>query len=91
MQQRARIELESKTGSEIADWMYERWENRAAQIAGQAEFLRRQTEAQQEAARAAVQTAEFTRANARYMLWSVLAVGACGVLSTVTAVFALHR
>ncbi len=40
MQQRARIELEPKTGSEIADWMYEHWENRAAQIAEQVDFLR---------------------------------------------------
>ena len=85
MQQRARIELEGKTLGEIADWMYERWENRAAQIAGQAEFLRRQTIAQQEASAASVQTAEFTRRNARYMLWSVIALVASGASTAAIA------
>jgi len=82
MQQRARIELEPKALGEVADWMYERYNNPAAQVAGQCEFLRRQTLAQQEAAAAAVETAEFTRRTARYMLWSVVVLALSAIAAT---------
>lgn len=74
MDQPARRQLEGKTLSEVADWMYEKHANPAAQIAGQVEFLRRQTQAEQDASLAAQQTAEYTRQSARYMLWSVIAL-----------------
>ena len=85
MQQQFRIELETKNGNEIADRMFNQWNNPAVQIACQAEFLRRQTEAQQEAAKAAVQTAKFTRASARYMLYSVVALVVSAILSSAVA------
>lgn len=49
----------------------------------QAEFLRRQTVLQKD-------TAEYTRRNARYMLWSVIVLAISSVISTmVTVVVAL--
>lgn len=51
-----------------------------------AEILRRQTviqqegaDAQERAAAAAIETANFTRLNARYMLWSVVVLAAASV------------
>jgi|WetSurMetagenome_2_1015567.scaffolds.fasta_scaffold1465857_1 hypothetical protein len=81
MQQRARTELEAKTNGEVADWGYERYSNPAAQIAVQSEFLRRQTSAQQEAAAAAVRTAEYSRQSVRYTQLSVIVL----VLSALAA------
>lgn len=49
------------------------------------EFMRRQTVAQQEAAQAAKDTAIYTQKNARYMLWSVIAIA---ITSGLSAVFA---
>lgn len=51
----------------------------------QYEFMRRQTVAQQDAAQAAKDTAIYTQKNARYMLWSVIAIA---VTSGLNALFA---
>jgi hypothetical protein len=46
----------------------------------QAEFLRRQTEA-------AIETARFTRQNARYMLWSVVVLAVSAFATFVVTIF----
>lgn len=38
------------------------------------EMLRRQTEAQVDASKAQIEAAKYSRKNARYMLWSVIAI-----------------
>lgn len=52
-----------------------------AQLAYGTEFLRRQTEA-------ALETAQYTRDNARYMLWSVLILAFSSVGTLVVAILA---
>lgn len=44
------------------------------------------TKAQSEAAKAAADTAEYTRQNARYMLWSVIVLAASSAVSTIVTV-----
>jgi hypothetical protein len=86
MKQQFRTELESKSLSDIADIMYERWDNPAVQIAGQVEFLRRQTQAQQAACDTASETAVATKRNANYMLLSVIVLTVSCVISLLTTV-----
>ena len=53
----------------------------------------RSTTAQADAAKAALDTVEYTKKNARYMLWSVIVLAISGVVSTVvtlTLAFAHH-
>lgn len=59
----------------------------------QAEFLRRQTVLQAEATCATKDTADYTRRNARYMLWSVIVLAISSVISTMVtvAVALLHH
>ena len=65
-----RREIGQKTLDELADWMaYTGGDN--TQVAN-AEFLRRQTSFAEDAAKA-------TKANARYMLWSVVVLAASSV------------
>jgi hypothetical protein len=52
-----------------------------------AEFLRRQTLAAIEAAKAAENTAKFTRDSARYMLWSVAVLAISSVATLIVTIW----
>ena len=63
-----------------------------------AEFTRRQTLMQRQAtdaaiaaANAAEETAQFTRDNARYMLWSVIVLAAASAGTLIVAIIGLYR
>lgn len=80
---------------QLADWMSTIQPNTNNDMTARAEFLRRQTLLAQaataatvKAADAAVETARFTRDNARYLLWSVIVLA---VSSAGTFVLALLR
>lgn len=73
----ARKDLGKKTLDELADWMAEYGGNTVG--VAQAEFLRRQTQA-------ALDTAEFTKKNARYMLWSVIVLSASAFIQMLVVV-----
>jgi len=93
-----RQKLASLTLDELADKLAVDANSLAHSIA-MAEFTRRQTLAQQQAADAQIDassaqiksgqaitdTAEYTRKNARYMLWSVIVLAITGSLSFVAA------
>ncbi len=66
---------------ELANWTGDRQPGSAANGAGQAEFLKRQTQAAQEAAQATKDAADAGQRNARYMLWSVIALAVSATLS----------
>jgi hypothetical protein len=62
-----------------------------------AEFMRRQTAMQREATDAAIQAAQasneavkYTRANAGYMLWSVIVLAAASVANLFISFFGMH-
>ncbi len=73
----ARKDLGTKTLDELADWMAEYGNNNVG--VAQTEFLRRQTQA-------ALDTAEFTKKNARYMLWSVIVLSASAFIQMLVVV-----
>jgi hypothetical protein len=68
--------LRNKSLDELTDWVLDTPGH--AEIA-QAEFLRRQTQAMMD-------TAEFTRQNARYMLWSVIILAASAFIQMLVLV-----
>ncbi len=88
MSSNVRQSLSEKSLDDLADYM--------AAVGGlsdsenertvRAEFLRRQTVLQQEATKAAKDTAEYTKRTARYMLWSVIAIAVASVIQAVVAV-----
>ena len=72
-----RQELGNRSLDALADWMAEYGGNTVG--VAQAEFLRRQTQA-------ALDTAEFTKKNARYMLWSVIVLSASAFIQMLVVV-----
>jgi hypothetical protein len=67
-----RRKLAAMSLDQVADVMAAADSGSATDQAAQAEFLRRQTESQFAADKAVIETSEYTRLNARYMLWSVI-------------------
>jgi hypothetical protein len=95
-----REKLEKESLGAIADRMAEAEPTSRVHTMAMAEITRRQTiaqlkaaEAQVEAAGAAKETAEFTRQNARYLLWSVVVLATSSVLTLLLAALGLwlHR
>jgi hypothetical protein len=81
-----RRELAELSLDALSDWMSDASpDSQAAQIAS-AEFSRRQTALQIEATQAAIDTAEFTRRSALYMLLSVIVVAIAALVSAVITV-----
>jgi 2-phosphoglycerate kinase len=65
---------------ELADWMASVTMNSQNDQMVRAEFLRRQT-------LAAEDTAGYTKTNARYMLWSVIALAASSLIALIITIF----
>jgi hypothetical protein len=93
-----RENMESWTPGQIADSMAGAGLGTLVHNRASAEFLRRQTvalqegaKAQQEASAAAIKTAKFTRLNAWYMLASVLVLAAASVLNLIVTVFHISK
>lgn len=81
-----RGELSRKSLDELSDWKAMISAGSQNDQVANAEFMRRQTVLQQQAADAAIreaaaaeQTAEYTRNNARYLLWSVIVLAASSI------------
>jgi hypothetical protein len=73
-------DLSGKTLEEVAFYMASAGkENTIPYVQGLAEFTRRQTQAQ-------IDAAEYTKRNARYMLWSVIAVAVSSVITAAVTV-----
>jgi hypothetical protein len=72
--------FEGPSSEHVADIMSGCQQGSPNDQAAQAEFLLRQTRLQEEATKAAKETAEYTRRYTRYMFWSVvlLALSALG-------------
>ena len=85
-----RQNLGTKSDDEVADWMAGVGPNSQNDMTARAEFLRRQTALQREAAQAAKDTATYTKKNARYMLWSVIVLAVSSLISAVIAVINAH-
>jgi hypothetical protein len=81
-----RQQLASMTLDDLANWMAQIGAGSPNDQVAKAEFLRRQTQAQIDAAKAAEDTAVFTRHNARYMLWSVIVLAASSVCTLVVSI-----
>jgi hypothetical protein len=71
---------------ELADWMAGISMNSPNDQIVRAEFLRRQTEAAQESAEAATETADYTRNSARYMFWSVVVLAASSIATLIVTI-----
>jgi hypothetical protein len=86
--QKQRQSLSEKSLDELADWMAAvggtpESENRRIVTA---EFLRRQTVFQEEATKAAKDTAEYTKRTARFMLCSVIAIAVATIIQAVVSI-----
>jgi hypothetical protein len=77
-----RRQLSTMTLDEVADVKAGSTATSSNDQAADAEFIRRQTQAAIDAAQAAMDTAKYTRRNARYMLWSVIVLAASSIVST---------
>jgi hypothetical protein len=77
-----------KTPEELVTWAVERTDDdRLRQSIVQLEFARRASAAQDRAADAAIEAAEYTKANARYMLWSVVVLAVSAVITAAATIF----
>jgi hypothetical protein len=72
-----RQQIGQKSLDELADWMA--YIGNSNEQVAKAEFQRRQTLFAEDAAKAAKDTAQFTKASARYILWSVGVLAASSV------------
>jgi hypothetical protein len=75
---------------ELVSWAVERsYSDDLRQSIVQLEFARRSAAARDKAAQAAKEAAEYTKANARYMRWSVYVLAAFGVITAAATIFSV--
>jgi hypothetical protein len=89
-----RRQLADKTPDELADIIAgstPSLELSPNEHAVRAEVMRRQIELQARATQATAETAEYTRRNARYMLWSVIALMASSVVTAAVSIILAWR
>ena len=81
-------QLAGKSLDEIADFMADVTQGSPNDQMARAEFLLRQTNLQKEVAKAAKETALYTRRYTRYMFWSVVMLAVSAIASLVVNLLA---
>jgi hypothetical protein len=82
-----RREVSELSLDELADWLADRSHGPQTDMIGTTEFLYRQTLLQKKATDATIETALYTRQNARYMLWSVVALALSSIATLLVTVY----